>query len=224
MSTKRSTLIFDIDGTLTDSYHVDDDIYPQAFAEHLQLKNFVPDWESYEFCTDSGVAMEIFQTQLGRVYDPAEIEAVKQRYFALLAEKLQRSPESCRPIAGAEGLFEQLRAAGYQVGIATGAWRESAKLKLQHAGIEHAGLPFACGDDALARPDIIRLAIERVEQHNGLNAEQVIYVGDGAWDYRAAQSLGIGFIGVGDKLSRAGIVCPIIKNYQQNDLLALITC
>lgn len=58
-------------------------------------------------------------------------------------------------------------------------------------------LPWANADDALDRVDILRTAIGRAEQHYGQDTfEQVVYVGDGVWDVRAAKALGIGFLGL----------------------------
>jgi hypothetical protein len=91
------------------------------------------------------------------------------------------------------------------VAFATGGWGASASLKLASAGLVVDDLPWANGDDALDRVDILRTAIARAGQKYGWNAfERVVYVGDGVWDVRAAKALGIGFLGVaiGDQAGR----------------------
>ena len=89
------------------------------------------------------------------------------------------------------------------VAIATGCWRETAHFKLNAAGFDLSKIPFACASDRSSRAEIIALAAERA----GMPIGQSVYVGDGVWDLRATQELGIPFIGFGRKiesLRRAG--------------------
>jgi len=62
---------------------------------------------------------------------------------------------------------------------------------------------MATCSDRLTRAEIISLAAERA----GRPIPEAIYVGDGAWDLRATQTLNIPFIGCGkniDRLKAAG--------------------
>ena len=78
--------------------------------------------------------------------------------------------------------------------MATGAWRPSASVKLRGAEIPHDGVPLATSSEHPERRRIIELALAGLP---GAERDQAVYVGDGAWDGRAARSIGLGFVGVG---------------------------
>lgn len=67
---------------------------------------------------------------------------------------------------------------------------------MAEAGLNVDGVPFACSDDAVPRHDIIRTAIERTERGSIDAFDTLTYVGDGVWDVRAADRLGIDFLGI----------------------------
>jgi phosphoglycolate phosphatase-like HAD superfamily hydrolase len=77
------------------------------------------------------------------------------------------------------------------------------------------GIPWASADDAIDRVDILRMAIQRAGQHCGQDTfENVVYVGDGVWDVRAAKALGIGFLGLAaghkaGRLMKEGASCVL---------------
>ena len=64
------------------------------------------------------------------------------------------------------------------MGVATGGWEPTARLKLAHVGIDAGRLGFASSSDARARTDIMRLAAQRAMQ--GRAFERATYFGDGA--------------------------------------------
>jgi hypothetical protein len=68
-----------------------------------------------------------------------------------------------------------------RVGIATGGWEQTAKLKLAHVGIDVGRLGFASSSDALARTDIMELAAQRAMR--GSAYTRATYFGDGVWAY-----------------------------------------
>ena len=93
-------------------------------------------------------------------------------------------------------------------------------LKLNAAGFDLAGIPMATSSERSARADIIRLAIERA----GRSLDEAVYVGDGPWDLRATQQLGIPFIGVGRKVARlreAG-ARHTLDDFSKNELPGLL--
>ncbi len=81
------------------------------------------------------------------------------------------------------------------VAIATGDWRETTSFKLAAAGIDVSGYPMATSSDCSRRSEIIQLAATRA----GRSMNDVIYVGDGVWDFRACCKLGVRFIGTGTR-------------------------
>ena len=74
-------------------------------------------------------------------------------------------------------------------------------------------MPGAYSNDSDTRQGIALTAIERA----GGNGAEIVYVGDGLWDYRTASSLGFGFVGIThesdeDRLRSAG-ASVFLKNY-----------
>ena len=53
MTLTRSLVIFDIDGTLTESVAVDDFCFVQAFRDVLGIERINTNWLEYQFQTDS---------------------------------------------------------------------------------------------------------------------------------------------------------------------------
>jgi phosphoglycolate phosphatase-like HAD superfamily hydrolase len=183
----RHLLVFDVDGTLTRTMAADTRCYAQALFERLRTP-IDTDWASYRFVTDPGIAAEAFERCLGRPPAPHELDAVRARFLALLAAQ-----DGYDEVPGAAALLQRLRLRrDVFLAIATGAWSDSALLKLRRAGIAVDGLPMATGDDASAREEILRLAILRA----GRPFDRVTYVGDGVWDVAATRALGIGFVGI----------------------------
>ena len=99
-------------------------------------------------------------------------------------------------IRGARTFLSVLKQHGWEISLATGAWSESARLKLAAAGFP-TDLRLACCDDCAAREEILRLAID------GRSAAQIVVFGDGWWDVRAAANLNLPFIGVGSGAAAA---------------------
>ncbi|SRR5258706_9115125 len=192
-------IMFDIDGTLTETDDVDTRCYIQAMSEHLGVA-IDSDWSRYRHVTDSGIAAELFE-KYGRPL--GELDQVRARFIALITDALRVVPDGCTQIAGAADFLRSLRQTpGLIVGFATGGWSESARAKLHHAAIDINNLPFASADDAESRIDIMNACRNRAE-HRGTPISETIYVGDGIWDAQASQSLGWRFIGIANGV-RAG--------------------
>jgi phosphoglycolate phosphatase-like HAD superfamily hydrolase len=185
--------VFDIDGTLTDTMGVDVECYVTAVREVVGIH--VPeDPEVYDEFTDAAV----LETACRLRDRPRPTSAIQRRTALRLAELLEEAlvstPHRFRPIRGARDVFESLKQAGWRVALATGAWRPSAMVKLTGAEIPHQGVPLATSSEHRARTDIIGRAVAEVD---GDGSSEVVYIGDGVWDGRAAAALGYGFIGIG---------------------------
>ncbi len=191
--------IFDLDGTLTRTTHIDAVCFLRACAEEFGVHSVDTNWTAYTHSTDSGISLEILQAHLQRVPSADEVARLQRRFVALLARAFLETPESCTEIAGARAALQGLRKhPDWSVAIATGSWRTSAVLKMDTAGIDRAGLPAAFADDSMAREDIIRTALARAQaQHAQPHFSRVVYLGDAVWDVRAAIELQLPFIGVG---------------------------
>ncbi len=152
-------------------------------------------WNSYPNVTDSGLASEVFRRRQGR---PPSAEELTRFHEAYRAEFVRRAgPSDGAEIPGAGAFLARLRQEpGWRVAIATGNFRSLAVLKLERAGIGHAGVPTATADDGLSRADLVRLAIKRAEAGGGFS--HVVSVGDAPWDLRTSRELGLPLVVVGD--------------------------
>jgi len=183
--------VFDIDGTLTSTNHVDGHYFAISVSAVLEIA-LEPDWSRFREATDSAILAELCAECSSRNYVEVEAE-VQQHFFALLDAAVKTDPTAFRPIRGAEGVLAAVRCAGWTPVIATGGWRRSAEIKLSNAGIVTSGVPFASCSDHSERVAIVREAVRRADPSDEANG--VVLVGDGLWDLRAAQALGFGFVG-----------------------------
>ena len=197
-------ILFDIDGTLIESMTVDTELYLASIGEVLGSVRFRGALSDYEHVTDNGILAQVLDDN-GYPFDEQTAAAIK----AIFVGKIERHIETEGPfstIHGAIEFFERTRASdGRRVAIATGGWRESARLKLESAGFDIAGIPLVTSDDAWTRIEIMETALARL----GGAFESVTYFGDAEWDRQACKSLGWNFVAVGPGLggieSYAGI-------------------
>lgn len=188
-------ILFDIDGTLIESMTVDTGLYLASISEVLGPVRFRSALGDYEHVTDNGILAQVLDDN-GYPFDEQTAAAIKSIFVA----RIERHIETEGPfstIHGAIEFFERTRAAdGRRVAIATGGWRESARLKLESAGFDIDGIPLVTSDDAWSRIEIMETALARL----GGDFESVTYFGDAEWDRQACDSLGWDFVAVGPGL------------------------
>src|SRR5207247_6064232 len=116
-------------------------------------------------------------------------------FFALLARA--SSEAAFAAVTGAPLLLSRLDGSEqYRVALATGAWRDSARLKMASAGLSYDDYPAASSDDAFDRESIIRLSMKRAaERYGGLG--RTVFVGGGGGGARARGRDSIPFVGIG---------------------------
>ena len=187
-------VIFDIDGTLTQTMKADAECFVRSLADVCGFSDVDTDWSRYKHATDSGIFHEIYEARASRSPSPIEISQFRQHFVGLLARASSEAPFAA--VAGASVLLSRLADSGeHRVALATGAWRDSARLKMASAGLCYDDYPAASSDDALDRESIIRLSMQRAAERHG-KFGSAVYVGDGIWDARACRRVGIPFIGV----------------------------
>ncbi|MBW4612882.1 MAG: HAD family hydrolase [Desmonostoc vinosum HA7617-LM4] len=177
-------IIFDIDGTLTNTNQIDADCFIQAFDLEFGIADINTNWAEYTYITDSGLAQEIFREKLERVALDEELFRLKRCFVNLLEEVFTNDQDLCKEITGATNLLVELQKLSvWRVAIATAGWGESAKLKLQKAMLPIAGLPLASADDGLSRADTLNAAIFKAKNvYQVDDFEKIVFVGDGVWD------------------------------------------
>lgn len=192
-------IIFDIDGTLTDTTEVDDKCYTKAIEDTFGFHDFETNYGHYRNTTDSGIIDQLFRERLGRSYT-AEEQQQFIIHFCTLLEQAHKN-DCIREINKAGKVLEILcQQEHISVGLATGGWRESALFKLRCAGINIDGCSAASfAQDAMARHEIINHTIRKMKEKHRVAPESIVYVGDGNWDYLATKQLGIQFIGIENK-------------------------
>jgi phosphoglycolate phosphatase-like HAD superfamily hydrolase len=202
--------VFDLDGTLADTLAVDHRCFVDAFRLEHGIDFTDDDWSNYRQTTDSGITPEVLERHLGRPSTAAEVERHKQRFIELLERASAAEPDGFREVAGAADLLAALAARpDWRVVVATGSWRDSARLKLRLAGLDRFGLPLASADDAETREEIVAHGVALAD--GGGPFEGTVLIGDKPWDLAAARHFGFGFVGVASssrqRLRAAGAEC-----------------
>lgn len=218
-------VVFDIDGTLTNTNRIDENCFLRAFALEFGIFSINTNWSEYAYTTDSGITQQIFKEKLERLPSNEEIVRLKTRFLSLLQEAFINKQDLFSEIPGSANVLAKLQLnPDWCVAIATGGWRESAKLKLQKANLQIESIPLASANDAFSREDIIKTAIIKAKNvYQVEKFQKVVFVGDGVWDVKAAYRLNIAFIGVADtKLKNIG-ASKVIKDFTNlEDFLTIL--
>lgn len=212
-------VIFDIDGTLTNTNKIDENCFVRTFALEFGIFGINTNWAEYAYTTDSGITQQIFQEKLQRLPANEELIRLKAGFISLLQEAFINNQDLFSEILGSANILAKLQLdPDWCVAIATGGWRESAKLKLQKANLQIEGIPLASANDALSREDIVRTAIIKAENvYQVEKFQKVVFVGDGVWDVKAAYKLSIAFMGIGNnKLINIGAT-KVIQDFTNLD-------
>jgi len=106
------------------------------------------------------IAAEIIEHHGGQ----EEVESVRDRFVTLLRWESCEAPDKFLEVPGAKRMLSKLREnPDFEYSLATGAWRESALIKLRTAGLEIDGVPLATCDDSPQREEIVRVSIEKAK-------------------------------------------------------------
>ena len=187
-------VIFDIDGTLVESFQFDGIIYASAVKDVLGEVIIKDNWNQYKNVTDTGILRQLMDEN--KICEEGQIEKVRKKFGELVRRHLENSGE-CRPKKGAIGLIDKLLSdQRYKVGFATGGWRHTAEMKLQQAGFHLKNAVLFSSDDSDERVEIMKKCLLAL----GSRFNRIVYVGDAEWDIQAAETLGWHFIGVGARL------------------------
>lgn len=189
-------VIFDIDGTLCDTFNVDDECFCEAAAKVLNAPVALSSWEGAPHLTDSGIAEWLWHKYLKRSPTVHELQAFADAYESALHRELQHAPHRFSVIRGVPSLLNRLFAEKWDVAIATGGWSRLARMKLTAARIPEE-LLLASSDDSPDRSNIFLLAQERAAKRRERSYAKTVLVGDGIWDVRVAAAHGWCFLGVG---------------------------
>jgi phosphoglycolate phosphatase-like HAD superfamily hydrolase len=195
-------VLLDVDGTLTQTYEYDREVFALAIAEVARVPSFEVDFSSYTHITSLGVTTEAIQRITGRSLVAEEIEEVKRSVLRYMQKMYLESPTAFREVPGASCFLERLRSLDRTgTAIATGGWLGEALFKLRASRLSIDGIPLATSDDDRDRRRIMEIAVQRAQDFYACpKFEHIVYLGDGPWDLQAALSLGYAFVGIGTRL------------------------
>jgi beta-phosphoglucomutase-like phosphatase (HAD superfamily) len=190
-------LIFDIDGTLTNTMAVEDKCFFKAFELTFGLDISDQDWADFQNVTDWGITEEIMERNFNRQPSPIEYNSLMDTFTNLLKAEMSKDKTQFSEVPGASDFLALLSSEPeFAIGFATGSWSHSASIKLQTIGIQADQFAFSNSDHHKSREDITRHAISQLQEQTGRSPKQIIYFGDGIWDFKTCQNLEIPFIGI----------------------------
>jgi phosphoglycolate phosphatase-like HAD superfamily hydrolase len=190
-------LVFDIDGTLLLSGGAGARALDRAFLEKTgvpeAMKGIHPDG-----LTDYDIIRRMGERTLGRTLERPEMEAIRDGYAFYMKDELARSP-GFRVLPGVAGLLERLaREEDLLLGLATGNFETTGRMKLAHGGLDGYFRFGGWGDDSIDRAALTRIGIERGLALAGEPApsERVFLIGDTVHDIRCGREAGARIVAV----------------------------
>ena len=189
-------LLFDIDGTLTDTNAIDGACFKSTMEELYGLDLSTTDWSEFEHVTDSGITNELYKRNTGNTMSPKEILRVQNLFVEKLTIAQVKTPETMKALPGVDELMAKLRSHHVPMAIATGGWRKSAQLKLKASEVEYDPFVMATSNDSPHRRTIINVAIARAQFEYQQQFSNIIYFGDGIWDVNTCEAMQIPMIGI----------------------------
>lgn len=190
----KKLVVFDIDGTLTDSLP----IYHLAVIKSLKMMGIEEvdiDFFNYKYHTDSYTVKFNYEKYFKKKYSSVLLD----QFEDIIMEVLKNHP-AVAEINGAKKCVDDLLKSGFSITFATGSLPKPAILKLQQCNIWYDENLIATSKISFAREPFVIQSIEMAKQYFNINSYDKIYsIGDGIWDLQTAQRLNLDFIGIGSR-------------------------
>jgi len=192
MIKKRNLIVFDIDGTLTDTV----EIHQNAFRKSLNLigvEKFNDAFGTYKHHTDSHIAKSIFEFVTTRTFDEFVIESFENYLYEQIGQN------EIKEILGSKQIINDIETnTDFGVCYATGSLFKPAKLKLESIGVNFSPMQLVASNAIEEREGIVEAAIKNAQQHYQVEKfDRIISFGDGLWDLKTANNLSLEFVGIG---------------------------
>lgn len=201
-----STLLFDLDGTLLDSFSVHLEIFKLTFAQfgiHLSeeefLKTYSPNW--YETYEAFGLRKEDWEAA--------------DSFWLKEAEKI-----SARLFPGVKEILLNLDKY-FTLGLVTSGSKSRVERDIIATGINIFFKTIVTGDDIQTpkpSPEGLEIALRNLDKQPG----EAIYIGDSSADYEMAKAAGVYFIGVSSEFNSLSSNHPDYSIHSITDLLKLL--
>lgn len=193
----KTLLVFDIDDTLTKtaSLHI------ETFIDGLRslgVTEMDTNFGEYLHHTDSYISRVIYEKNLKQEF--TQEKRIEFEQFLYTGIKKHRLAE----IRGAAKLIHGLeQEKNIAIAYATGSLLRPAILKLERIKANYHPAQLVASNDIEEREGIVSKAIDQSKEFYKVDAfDRIISVGDGLWDLKTANKLGIEFIGIGEKNRR----------------------
>jgi pyrophosphatase PpaX len=183
--TNLKTVLFDLDGTLLDSFSAHFKAYEGMFAK---------------------LGMKITQDEFLRCYSPNWYETYqavglpREAWELADAHWLEESAkQEPRLFPGVMDFLLRLRSR-FVLGLVTSGSKSRVLRDLTRTGITECFQVIVTGDDVREpkpSPEGLHVALEKL----GLQPKEALYVGDAQADYEMARAAGVAFLGVASKFS-----------------------
>jgi HAD superfamily hydrolase (TIGR01549 family) len=199
---RRTGVLFDLDGTLIDS------VYQHVLGWRDALESEGIEIAVWSIHRKIGMSGGLFARALLRETGRPITAELAEHLQANHAEAFKKYAPSVRALPGAVDLLRRLTAIGVPWAIATSGRRATAEPTLQSLGVPR-DVPVITRDQvtrAKPDPDLFLAAADAL----GMRIEDCLVVGDSVWDLlaaRRAHALPIGLLSGGygrDELERAG--------------------
>lgn len=173
-------VIFDIDGTLVDNVNICIEAYRQTLEHYARRPFATEEITRYFGLSEDGILKK---------YIPECLPEAVDTYFTYYAELHQ----SCRePFSGIRPLLEWLQARAVPMAVVTGKGARGAEITLRAMELYAFMQSVQTGtDQGLSKPAGLRRVLEQFN----LPPQDVIYVGDTAYDLESANAVGVPAIG-----------------------------
>jgi pyrophosphatase PpaX len=202
----KNTLLFDLDGTLLDSFSVHLEIFKTIFAQfgiHLSeeefLKTYSPNW--YETYEAFGLRKEDWKAA--------------DSFWLKEAEKI-----SARLFPGVKEILLKLDKY-FTLGLVTSGSKTRVERDMIATGINIFFKTIVTGDDIQTpkpSPEGLEIALRNLDKQ----PSEVIYIGDSSADYEMAKAAGVYFIGVSSEFNSLSSNHPNYNIHSITDLLKLL--
>ena len=140
----------------------------------------------------------------------------------LMTKHILSLPKVTEIIGAREMITNLTQHPNYAIAFATGSLQLPALIKLEQANIPFEEDLVLASNQIFEREGIVSKAIEKAKSIYQVSSfEHIIAVGDGVWYLKAAQNLGLHFIGIGMKNwddFRANKIQVHIKNWKGFDI------
>ena len=218
----KKLIIFDIDGTLLYSNKIDSQCFADTYEKIYKTPFPTIDWSKFPHVTDDTIFKTAIQQHFNRPALDDEMQFFKNEFVAAIQAQRKIQPQEFKEVKNSKNTVEYLvNHSDFEVGIATGGWKNPAMVKLHHIGIPTSQLHMSFADGNPTREDIIQGVFEQTDSLN-FQFQKIVYVGDAPWDVKTTANMNLPFVGVrrrGDfeKLTSIGAK-TIIPDYSDINL------